>query len=333
MLSPVDEKNPPLSVIFGLKGPILTPEQAYFFCKTNPLGFILFAINDNIVDPTQLSALTDSLQNLLGRRVPILVDQEGGRVARLKPPHWDAFPAAKTFGDMAETSVQKAEDFAYDQARAMAAMIAKVGFNVNCAPVLDVLSPMIGGGVIGDRAFSSDPEIVALLGAAVCEAHIREGVNPVVKHLLNHGEVAPDSHISLPVSHTGRERLERGLIPYYHILKQDFAKAVWGMVAHIVYTAIDPENPATCSPAVMNLIRKDLGFKGFLLSDDIVMGALSCVGDMGQRAAAALNAGCDAVLHCNGVMEEMEQVAKAASVMSPGSVRRFNASILDAGIV
>jgi beta-N-acetylhexosaminidase len=327
LLSPVDNKNPPLPVIFGLKGVKLTPEQERFFKDVNPLGFILFGINGNIQDPSQLSALTGSLQNLLGRGVPILIDQEGGRVARLRPPHWDAFPAARTFGDLAVTQAQKATDTAYEQARAMAAMILKAGFNVNCAPVLDVLSPGIEG-VIGDRAFSSDPEIVARLGAAVCAAHIREGVNPVVKHMLNHGEVVPDSHIDLPVSHTGREGLEQGLYPYRHILKQDFAKAVWGMVAHIVYTAIDRNNPATCSPAVLNLIRRDLGFDGFLLSDDIVMGALSCVGDMGQRAAAALRAGCDAVLHCNGEMKEMEQVARASSAMSPEAARRFNASII-----
>jgi len=319
-ISTVDPHNPPLAVIFGVSGCTLTQEEHDFFRATNPLGFILFARNAQ--DPQQLLTLTQDLKKCLGREVPILIDQEGGRVARLRPPHWPAFPAAKTFGDAAD------EKGAYQNAGDLARMLDGAGINVNCTPVIDVLFPDTHQ-AIGDRAFSSDPDLVGRLGAEVCKGHLAQGVIPVVKHMPGQGRANMDSHTHLPVVTASLQELEAAdFAPYRHILKQNFARAVWGMVSHIVYTAIDPHNPATCSDLVTNgLIRKSFGFDGFLLSDDIVMNALQGVGDMAQRTSKSIQAGCDAALHCNGVMSEMKLVAAAAPVLSADGVRRFNASV------
>lgn len=320
MLSPVDPAKPPLAVLFGLSGLALTQEESDFFRQVNPLGFILFARNAQ--DPQQLSALNKSLHACLGREVPILIDQEGGRVARLRPPHWPSFPAAKTFGDARD------ESGAYQNATQLAAMLRNVGVNVNCTPVLDVLFPDTHA-AIGDRAFSSDPALVGRLAEAVCRGHLAEQIIPVVKHMPGQGRANMDSHTHLPIVTATMSELEAAdFAPYRHLLKQDFAHAVWGMVSHIVYTAIDKNNPATCSSAVTDgVIRKSFGFDGFLLSDDIVMNALAVVGDMGQRTVQSIAAGCDAVLHCNGVMAEMKDVAAKVPVLSADGVRRYNASI------
>ena len=333
MLSPVDPAAPQLAVIFGLRGLSLTEEQKKFFKEKNPLGFILFGNNPqnqnqgNIADLAQLKALTQSLQDLMGREVPILIDQEGGRVARLKPPHWASWPSAKTFGDLAVTDPVQAEKDVESANRSIASAIRDAGFNVNCAPCLDIAFPQTHA-VIGDRAFSADPTIVSDLGIAACRGHLAEKIIPVVKHMPGHGRATADSHKDLPVVNTPQGTLKStDLAPYFALLRQKFAMAVWGMVSHVIYTDSDPVNPASCSPAVMSMIRKDLGFDGFLLSDDIVMNALAKIGDMGDRTRASLAAGCDAVLHCNGDMNEMEQVAKAAKGMSPDAIRRFNASI------
>lgn len=332
-ITALDPANPPLAVIFGLRGRVLSDEQKAFFKDKNPLGFILFGNNaqngqdGNIEDPAQLKALTADLQSLLGRNVPILIDQEGGRVARLKPPHWSAWPSAKTLGDVAKYDMPHAIRGVDGVNRSIAQTLCDVGINVNCAPVLDVAFPQTHA-VIGDRAFSDDPAVVGELGAAACKAYLHEGVIPVVKHIPGHGRAEADSHLTLPVVKTDLGTLKNtDLVPYFALLRQKFAMAVWGMVSHVIYTDSDPVNPASCSPAVLGMIRKDLGFDGLLLSDDIVMNALAFLGDMGQRTTASLNAGCDVVLHCNGNMDEMKQVANAAKGMTPDAVRRFNASI------
>lgn len=326
MLSPVDPANPPLSVIFGLSGYTLAADEHDFFRDVNPLGFILFARNAR--DPQQLKDLTQSLKTCLGRDVPVLIDQEGGRVARLRPPHWPAWPSARTAGDVAAYDLPLAIHNVDVINRAIAATLRDAGINVNCTPVLDIYFDGVTHAAIGDRAFSGDPAIVSRLGEEVCRAHLAEGVIPVVKHMPGQGRANLDSHLALPVVPASLTELEsHDFAPYRHILRQKFAQAVWGMVSHVIYSAIDPVNPATCSPGVMNLIRNDFGFDGFLLSDDIVMQALSCIGDMGQRAEKSVRAGCDAVLHCNGIMAEMKQVAAAAPKLSADSVRRFNASL------
>lgn len=327
MLSAVDATNPPLSVIFGISGYELTQGEKDFFHAVNPLGFILFA--RNIRDPQQLKDLTQSLKDCLGREAPILVDQEGGRVARMRPPHWSAHPTPRVAADAAARDLPQAIGSVGAVNTAIARSLRDAGITVNCTPVVDVYFNNLTHAAIGDRSFSSDPALVGQLGAEVCRAHLAEGVIPVVKHMPGQGRADLDSHTHLPVVSASLKDLEStDFVPYRHILSQKFAHAVWGMVSHVIYSALDSTNPATCSPAVMGLIRHDLGFNGFLLSDDIVMQALSCVGNMGQRAERAVMAGCDAVLHCNGVMTEMEIVAKAAPKLSAASVQRFNASLL-----
>lgn len=333
LLSPVDASKPPLAVLFGLSGYTLTADETAFFKDADPLGFILFTRNAR--EPQELKALTQSLKDCIGRDVPILIDQEGGRVARLKPPHWAVHPAAGTEGEVAGYNSALALRNVEAINRSIATMLRDAGVNVNCTPVLDVLFPETHG-AIGNRAFSSDPGIVGALGAAVCRAHLAEGIVPVVKHMPGQGRADMDSHVDLPVVAAALGELEKvDFAPYRHILQQEFARAVWGMVAHVVYKEIDPVHPATCSPDVMKVIRGEMGFGGFLLSDDIVMNALGrymkdtlgLQDDMGQRAVRTLKAGCDAALHCNGVMNEMKMVAAAAPKMSAEAVLRFNASI------
>lgn len=317
MLSAVDAGTPPRPVIFGLAGYTMTRDEEAFFRASDPLGFILFA--RNIRAPEQLAELTSGLKACMGRDVPVLIDQEGGRVARMKPPHWPAWPSPRAAA---------VEGCVADVNRAMAQALRAVGVNVNCVPVVDVYFDGVTHAAIGDRALSSDPVEVGVLGAEICRACLAEGVVPVLKHMPGQGRADLDSHMALPVLDTPLAELERtDFVPYRHILGGEFARAVWGMVSHVVYTAIDSKHPASCSPGVIDMIRKDLGFAGVLLSDDIVMQALGTVGDMGQRAAASVAAGCDAVLHCNGIMAEMEQVAQALPRMAAGSVARFNAAI------
>lgn len=310
----------PRAVLFGVGGYRLSADEMRFFRDADPLGFILFTRNAE--NPAQFSDLTAALRDCMGRDVPVLLDQEGGRVARLRAPHWPEFPAAKTFGDAND------ERGAYDNAAAIAQMLAGHGVNVNCTPVVDVLFPETHP-AIGNRAFSSDPAVVAKLGAAVIRAHLDQGVIPVVKHMPGQGRANLDSHVDLPVVSSTREDIENiDLFPYREIFGQEFARNVWGMVSHIIYSDIDPDNPATCSPVIIDgVIRQQLGFSGFLLSDDIVMQALARIGDMGRRAARTVEAGCDAVLHCSGVMDEMVRVAEDTPLLSPASVGRFNDSL------
>lgn len=321
MLSPVDPHNAPLAAIFGLSGTTLTDEERAFFKTVNPLGFILFA--RNATDPAQLSALTADLQSLLGREVPILIDQEGGRVARLRQPHWPATVAAQHLPDTASVAAQSG---------AIADTLNAMGVNVNCAPVLDVLFDDTHA-AIGDRAFSNDAAIVSERAIASCRAYLAKGIVPVIKHMPGQGRATLDSHFDLPHVKAAMADLEAvDFLPYRDLLKQDFVDAVWGMVSHIVYDAVDNVLPATCSPALIGgVIRQQLGFDGLLLTDDIVMNALGRIGDMGVRAKATLDAGCDIVLHCSGKMDEMKNVAAAIPTMTADAVRRYNRSLPTSG--
>jgi beta-N-acetylhexosaminidase len=314
LLSDIDPGKPPLAVIFGLAGESLTPEEAAFFREADPLGFILFA--RNCKDPVRLKALVGSLQELLGREVPVLIDQEGGRVQRLKPPLWKLHPAAADMGaEVTEISDAIGED------------LQLLGINVNCAPVLDVRYPQTHN-ALGDRAFSTDPVKVGEKGAQACRALIGRGVIPVIKHLPGLGRAHLDTHHDLPAVKASREDMEKtDFVPFRHILKQDFASAVWGMVSHAVYEALDPGTAASCSPAVIGAIRRDIGFDGLLLSDDLSMGALSQFGDAAARAVKVLESGCDIALHCNGELAEMKLVANAVPLMTNEAVMRYNRSV------
>ncbi|RSV41433.1 beta-N-acetylhexosaminidase [Sphingomonas sp. ABOLE] len=287
-------------VIFGLSGPTLTDDERAFFREAAPLGYILF--KRNCVDPAQMRALTDDLRSLSGRAdLPILIDQEGGRVARMQPPVWPAFPAGAAFDALYERAPISAIEAARANGQALAAILREAGVTVDCAPLLDVA---VEGGTpaIGDRAFGRDPMRVAALGRALLDGLARGGVVGIIKHMPGHGRAMVDSHLELPRVKASAEELEADLLPF-----QRLASAPMGMTAHIVFEAWDAELPATLSPTVIReIIRGRIGFDGLLFTDDIDMKALS--GTAGEKAERALAAGCDVVLDCWARMPEMVEI-------------------------
>lgn len=316
MLSDVNPGNPPLAAIFGLAGAVLTPEEKVFFRQADPLGFILFA--RNVESPAQIKTLTGSLHECMGREVPVLIDQEGGRVQRLKPPHWKQYPPAQEFGEGRQNLEQAMA--------ALAAELANAGVNVNCAPVLDLRFPETHDD-IGNRSFGRGPDMVAAMGAAVCRAFLSAGIVPVIKHLPGLGRADMNSHLDLPVIHAPLEELQRDdFAPFREIMGEPFSEAVWGMAGHAIYKAVD-EVPASCSRDVISdIIRKNIGFDGLLLSDDLSMGALAQYGGPEARAEMVLKAGCDIALHCNGKLDEMQAVARRIGKMTNDAVVRYNRS-------
>jgi beta-N-acetylhexosaminidase len=301
--------------IYGLSGTAVTAAEAAFFSSAKPWGFILFA--RNIVDRAQVSALTRALRAIAAEEnVPILIDQEGGRVARLKPPEWTARPPAGAFASIYALDPEAAREAVYLNARLIADDLSEVGINVDCAPILDV--PADGSDpVIGDRAFGRDPTQVIALGRAFMEGLIEGGVLPVMKHAPGHGRANADSHLALPRVPTVAEELSATDFVTFRSLNQ----CPLAMTAHVIYEAFDSRRPATTSPRVIrDVIRGEIGFDGLLMSDDLSMKALS--GPISARTKAALFAGCDVVLHCNGNMVEMEQVAKEAKPLEGTSLRR-----------
>jgi beta-N-acetylhexosaminidase len=293
--------------ILGCAGPRLSDEERAFFRNARPWGFILF--RRNIENPDQVRALTEALRACLGHPdAPILIDQEGGRVQRLGPPHWPVYPSGRAYDQLAPPLRQ---EMARLGARLIANDLAAVGINVDCLPVLDV--PLVGAhDVIGDRAYAATPEGVASLGRAAAEGLLAGGVLPVIKHIPGHGRAGADSHKALPVVEASLAELEAvDFAPFRALADMPMA-----MTAHVVYTALDPTHPATTSPRVIGeIIRGAIGFQGLLMSDDISMKALS--GDLSGLARTSLAAGCDVVLHCNGDMMEMQAVV-AGSVPLAG---------------
>lgn len=308
-------------VLFGLSGLALTPDERSFFHALNPLGFILFARNCR--EPAQLRALTDSLRDLTGRAdTPILIDQEGGRVTRLGPPHWRKPPAAAGFARLAELDVQAGVHAAKLNARLIADDLHRAGINVDCLPVLDLPQPGAHP-IIGDRALGQEPAGIARLGRATCVGLIEGGVLPVVKHIPGHGRATADSHEALPRVDTPLAELKRSdFAPFRAVGDMPLA-----MTAHVVYSAIDPDNAATVSPLVISsIIRDHIGFEGLLMSDDISANMKALPGSYGDRALASLAAGCDVVLHCNGDMAEMREVADALLPMTQDARLRWLAA-------
>src|SRR5437868_4187767 len=273
------------AAIYGFEGPALTEDERRFFRDSDPVGFILF--RRNVENPGQLLRLTDSLRELTGRDdVPILVDQEGGRVARMRPPEWPAFPTAERFADLYRAAPSSAIEAARANARALGLMLRSCGINVDALPLLDVRQPGASD-IIGDRALGSEPMQVAALGRAVLDGLASAGVVGIVKHMPGHGRALVDSHKELPVVPASAEELEIDLEPFERL-----ASAPMGMTAHVVYEAWDPDLPASLSPTVIgDIIRGRIGFDGLLMSDDIGMEALQ--GDFGSRAAGVVAAGCD----------------------------------------
>lgn len=301
--------------IYGCAGTTLGAQERDFFREMQPWGFILFA--RNIHDRAQIRDLVDSLRETVGDpKAPVLIDQEGGRVARLGPPGWKARPPAARFGEVYAQSHEAALEATYLNARLIAHDLSEVGINVDCLPLLDV--PVSGAhDVIGDRAFAFDPAAIIDLGRAQIEGLMEGGVLPVMKHIPGHGRATADSHLALPRVATEAEELSATDFVTFRSLNT----CPIAMTAHVVYEAIDPQRPATTSPKIIrDVIRGEMGFDGLLISDDLSMNALD--GPLASRTKAAQFAGCDVVLHCNGQMDEMRQVASEVKVLDGTALRR-----------
>jgi len=305
-----------LPAIFGLTGETPTADERAFFAEASPAGYILFG--RNCADRAQLRRLTDALRALSGRAdVPILIDQEGGRIARLGPPEWPAFPAAARFGALYRKAPISAIEAARVNALAIAILLAEAGINVDCAPVLDRLCEGAHG-IIGDRALGAEPMQVAALGRAVLEGFEAGGVCGVIKHVPGHGRAAADSHCELPVVDADEAELIEDIAPFAAL-----ADAPMAMTAHLLYPAWDGELPATISPTVIGeVIRGRIGFDGLLMSDDIAMAALS--GPFAGRAKAAIAAGCDLVLFGAGRIKDNVEIAAALPPASPAALARLD---------
>lgn len=310
-----------IPAFLGLAGLEPTDGERSFFRETDPAGYILF--KRNVDTPEQVRALTMALRDLAGRDLPILIDQEGGRVARLRPPHWPEFPAGQVFSDTYARAPVTAIEACRLNALALAALLKDLGITVNCLPLLDVRDPQ-GHDIIGDRALGQEPMQVSALGRATLDGLRQGGVCGVIKHIPGHGRAGADSHLELPVVDATLSALERDFEPFRRL-----SSAPMAMTAHVTYTALDPDNCATLSPKVIDFIRNDIGFSGLLMSDDLGMKALS--GDFGQRAAASLAAGCDIALHCSGDMDEMQAIASALPDIGPAARRRLDAAMAWAG--
>ncbi len=301
-------KQIPSPVIFGCSGAVLTPEERAFFIAHQPTGFILF--KRNIDTPTQVKALVADLKATLSHGNPcVLIDQEGGRVARLGPPHW---PHRPSMGELAQAN--DPEKAVYDHFTAIAHDLKTLGITVNCAPVLDLDVEGAHQGVMGDRTFSKDPKVVTTLGRIAIQAHLDNGILPIIKHIPGHGAARYDSHEKLPSIDLSLKDLAPHFIPF----QENVLSGAWGMTSHCLYPAIDPDHPLTQSAKGIRFIREIIGFKGTLLTDDINMHALS--GSFKERTETSLAAGCNIVVHCSGQMEEMEDVMRGVERLRGGGV-------------
>jgi beta-N-acetylhexosaminidase len=305
--------------IVGLSGTILTPQERAFLRDADPWGLIVF--KRNIDTPAQVIGLTSAFREAVGRDAPVLVDQEGGRVQRLGPPHWPAYPPGAAYGDLYRRDASSGLKAARLGGELIAADLAAVGIDVDCLPIADV--PVAGAdAVIGDRAYGTNPEQVAAIARAVADGLLAGGVLPVLKHIPGHGRATADSHVGLPVIETDSATLDATDFAAFRPL----CDLPLGMTAHVVYTAFDPIAPATTSVTVVRgVIRQAIGFRGLLMSDDISMGALS--GSIAERSRAAIAAGCDVILHCNGNLDEMREVADAVPALGGEAAARAEAAL------
>jgi beta-N-acetylhexosaminidase len=308
-----------IPAIFGLSGLTLTDDERAFFRDSDPAGYILFG--RNIENREQLRRLTDDLRSLDGRaNLPILIDQEGGRVARMKSPEWPDFPSGAAFDALYERAPASAIEAARLNAMALAVMLAEVGITVDCLPLLDVRQPGASD-VIGDRALGSEPMRVAALGRAILSGLQAGGVVGIVKHIPGHGRAMADSHEALPVVTALDRDLQTDLAPFAAL--RDAAMA---MTCHVVFNAWDPDRPATLSPTIIDsVIRQRIGFHGLLMTDDLDMKALS--GNVPSRAADAVAAGCDIALNCWGKMDDMVGIAHALDPISMISLARLEGAM------
>jgi beta-N-acetylhexosaminidase len=295
-------KNIKKPVIYGLKSTELTDKEKDFFKESGPIGFILFA--RNIKNKTQVKQLTDSLRELMQGEILILIDQEGGRVARLNANNdeWPKYPSAQYFGKIYESGKkEQAKKECFENYQNIALNLSQIGINVNCAPLIDILQKETHD-IIGDRAYGSDIDQIYDLANETCKALLQNNVYPVIKHIPGHGRATLDSHENLPIVNTDLEELEKtDFIPFVKLRDQKFA-----MTAHILYNKIDKEMPATISKKAIQIIRNKIGFNNILMSDDLSMKALP--GSFADRTKKTIAAGCDLILHCNANMDEMLEI-------------------------
>jgi beta-N-acetylhexosaminidase len=305
--------------ITGLAGTALTGGERQFVKEAQPWGLILF--KRNIGKPDSVRRLIGEFRAAVGRQAPVLIDQEGGRVQRLGPPHWPTYPPGAAYGALYDRDANLGLAAARLGGQLIAADLHNLGIDVDCLPLADV--PVAGADpVIGDRAYGTEPGKVAAIAGAIANGLMAGGVLPVLKHIPGHGRATADSHKKLPVVNTGRATLEASDFAAFRPL----AALPIGMTAHVVFTAIDPVAPATTSATIVReVIRDSIGFRGLLMSDDLSMDALS--GTLGERTQAALAAGCDMVLHCNGKLPEMREVAAHAPPLAGDAARRAEAAL------
>jgi beta-N-acetylhexosaminidase len=297
--------KPVKAVIFGIQGDELTENEKILFAEHNPYGFILF--QRNCISPKQVKQLIEQLKTCCDNpNIEILIDQEGGRVARLKEPNFKEFPSAKSFGDKALIDKNTAKTATFNNAYEMGTYLRELGITVNCAPMVDILYPYSHPLVIGDRSFSTDKNIVIELGKAYAEGLLAADIQPVIKHVPGHGRAKLDSHYDLPIIDT----------PLEELLKTDFDvfkelnSYKYFMTGHLLFSQIDEELPVTFSKKLISIIRNEIGFKGLIMTDDLSMNALT--GDYAYRVKSSIDAGCDLLLHCNGKIEEMSIIAENA---------------------
>ncbi|HET7716352.1 MAG TPA: beta-N-acetylhexosaminidase [Bauldia sp.] len=295
--------------VSGCAGAALSADETVFFAVEQPLGLILFKRNCD--SPEQVRALVAAFRDAVGRPdAPVLIDQEGGRVRRLRPPRWPDYPPARTFGDIAVADPERATRAAWLHGRLIAADLHELGITMDCAPVLDVIAPGASD-AIGDRSFGADPSLVTRLGRAVADGLIAGGVAPIAKHIPGQGRAAVDSHYVLPVVEADLATLARTDFTPFAAL----ADLPAAMTSHTVFSAIDPMNPATTSRnLIRDIIRERIGFDGLLFSDDVSMNALA--GDHRERGKAIFDAGCDIVLHCSGRMDDMRAIADVSPLLA-----------------
>jgi beta-N-acetylhexosaminidase len=301
--------------ITGVSGLELSAAERAFIRAELPWGFILF--KRNIDTPKQVSSLVGELRDLVGNPdAPVLIDQEGGRVARLGPPHWPVYPPGAVFGALYDIEPRLGFQAARLSSRLIAADLIDLGINVDCLPLADV--PVAGAdAVIGNRAYGTGPAKVAAIARAVTDGLVQGGVLPVLKHIPGHGRATADSHFGLPTVDTPRDELNRTDFAAF----QPLADLPMAMTAHVVFSALDPAQPATTSATIIRqVIRGVIGFQGLLMSDDVSMNALA--GTIAERTRAIVNAGCDMVLHCNGKLDEMRDVARETPELTGEALAR-----------
>ncbi len=314
----------PLAFITGCEGPALTRRETAFFRESRPFGLILFERNCH--DPQQISRLTDAFRECVENPdAPVLIDQEGGRVMRLKPPHWREYPPAALIGSLYRKNPENALEMARIFGRLLASELVPLGINVNCLPLVDV-PVKDADGIIGARAFSDDSGQVAAMGRALMTGLMQAGCLPVIKHIPGHGRAGCDSHKDLPIVTASKEELRGSdFLPF-----KALSDCIFAMSAHVVYTSFDTKNAATVSKTVIrDVIRGEIGFSGLLMSDDLSMKALR--GSMKERAGAMFAAGCDLALHCDGKFEEMQQIAAIAPKLGESALALYAKSLAACG--